>query len=197
MTKTIKYVWNVLNGAIETIRNDDKKNNLVVSDKGFDYFKETFCGLHSQILKDYMKDSVDNLDRHKVAAIIIVSIMKTIDIEHKDIPEDSVFWGKETVAVNIGLNYMCGELNKTIRRNGYEGTIERYDMPNAISCNTHFENIMIRNLVYSENNEEWGLNPLELAENLFLLEYITILQKGIDFRYLVHEKKDSLETALP
>ena len=66
-------------------------------------------------------------------------------------------------------------------------------MPNAISCNTSFEDIMIRNLVYAEDNPKWGLNPLAIAENLFLLEYITIIQKGIDFKYLSHDKKKDVK----
>ena len=40
MTKTIKYVWNVLNGAIKTIDDDDKKKNLTISCKDFNFFKK-------------------------------------------------------------------------------------------------------------------------------------------------------------
>lgn len=192
MTKTIKYVWNVLNGAIEAISDDDKTNSLVIRSKDFDFFKKTFNDLYSQIMKGYMQKGVDNLDRHKVAAIIIVSIIKTVDIDYKNLPKSNVFWGIETVAVNIGLNFMCGELNEILKSNGYDGKVEKYDMPNAICCDTCFEDIMIRNLVYSEDNKEWGLNPLSLAENLFLLEYITIIQKGIDFKYLVQDKKEDV-----
>lgn len=193
MTKTIKYVWNVLNGAIKTIDDDDKKKNLTIHCKDFNFFKNTFNDLYNKILVDYMEKSVDNLDRHKVAAVIIISILKTIDIEYDNLPETNVFWGKQTVAVNIGLNYMCGELNKILAENGWNGEIERFDMPNAISCNTSFEDIMIRNLVYAEDNPEWGLNPLTIAENLFLLEYITIIQRGIDFKYLSHDKKKDVK----
>lgn len=193
MTKTIKYVWNVLNGAIKTIDDDDKKKNLTISCKDFNFFKKTFNDLYYKILNDYMEESVDNLDRHKVAAVIIISILKTIDIEYNNLPDTKVFWGKQTVAVNIGLNYMCGELNKILAENGWDGEIEKFDMPNAISCNTSFEDIMIRNLVYAEDNPEWGLNPLTIAENLFLLEYITIIQRGIDFKYLSHDKKKDVK----
>lgn len=193
MTKTIKYVWNVLNGAIKTIDDDDKKKNLTIRCKDFEFFKKTFNDLYYKILDDYMEESVDNLDRHKVAAVIIISILKTIDIEYDNLPKTKVLWGKQTVAVNIGLNYMCGELNKILAENGWEGEIEKFDMPNAISCNTSFEDIMIRNLVYAEDNPEWGLNPLTIAENLFLLEYITIIQRGIDFKYLSHDKKKDVK----
>ncbi len=193
MTKTIKYVWNVLNGAIKTIDDDDKKKNLTISCKDFNFFKKTFNDLYYKILNDYMEESVDNLDRHKVAAVIIISILKTIDIEYNNLPKTKVLWGKQTVAVNIGLNYMCGELNKILAENGWDGEIEKFDMPNAISCNTSFEDIMIRNLVYAEDNPEWGLNPLTIAENLFLLEYITIIQRGIDFKYLSHDKKKDVK----
>lgn len=193
MTKTIKYVWNVLNGAIKTIDADDKKNNLIISCKDFEFFKETFNDLYNEILNGYMDERVNHLDRHKVAAIIIISILKTIDIKYKDLPKTKVFWGKQTVAINIGLNYMCGELNKILTENGWDGEIEKFDMPNAISCDTSFEDIMIRNLVYAEDNPEWGLNPLAIAEDLFLLEYITIIQKGIDFEYLSHDKKKNIK----
>ena len=76
-----------------------------------------------------MEESVDNLDRHKVAAVIIISILKTIDIEYNNLPKTKVLWGKQTVAVNIGLNYMCGELNKILAENGWDGEIEKFDMP--------------------------------------------------------------------
>lgn len=193
MTKTIKYVWNVLNGAIQTIDDDDRNENLTIKCKDFDFFKKTFKDLYYEILNDYMGESVVNLDRHKVAAIIIISILKTIEIKYNNLPKTKVFWGKQTVAVNIGLNYMCGELNKILAKNGWDGKMEKFDMPNAISCNTSFEDIMIRNLVYAEDNPKWGLNPLAIAENLFLLEYITIIQKGIDFKYLSHDKKKDVK----
>lgn len=189
MTITIKYVWNVLEEALEMAKNDDKKEEITINCRGYDFFDKTFRELNDRILYKYMDESVTYLDRHKIAAIMIISILKTIDIKYKDLPASRVSWAKQIIAVNIGLNYMCGELNKILEENGWpHERIKKLDMPEAFSCNTGFEDIMIRNLVYAEDNPEWGLNPLMIAENLFLLEYITIVKKGIGSEYLSHKE---------
>lgn len=191
MTKTISYVWNMLGDALDLLKEDDLNNCLVIKKKDRKIFQDIFLHLYDCIMQKYMSDGVDFLDRHKVAAIIIITILRTVEIEYTDLPEEQILWGKQTVALNIGLSYMCDEMNTVLKKNGCTKLIDHYFMPEASSCETSYQDIMIRNLVYAENNPEWGLNPLDIAEKLYLLEYITLMKEQIPLSYLDTKEKNA------
>lgn len=65
------------------------------------------------------------------------------------------------------------DFKKTFKTN-YE---EIKELPNAQSCGTPYMEIMCRNLYYAKN--DYKLNPLDLADRLFLVEYIALTKEGI------------------
>ena len=134
-----------------------------------------------------MKDSVYNLDRHKVAAIAIVTILNLDIIKPaKDIDDEMLFIGKELVATEVALSVMCELLNDKLNAIGYQKKIDAYYMPEAMSCNTPYILIFVRNLIYAKN--DYMLNPLDLAEKLFLLETISLLKYGINPNLLAENR---------
>lgn len=152
------------------IKFDDKKKQ----------FCESYCKLYKEIQDTYMHKS-EALDRHKVAAIMIICVVK---IKPLSIQEQSKeFMGNYVLAADAGFNYMLDELNRVLKDNGME-CIQRYAFPDALACDTYYYKIFYRNLYYTEKNESWSYNPLELADKLFLLEYITLKENNVDMKKL-------------
>lgn len=128
-----------------------------------------------------MYDDVQELDRHKLAAIIICSIIKADAIQsiYPYKAKEYIFDGNEKIALDIGLSYMNASLKKLLSRRPQEG--EKFDdfiLPKASMCDTEYISIMCRNLCYAKR--DYKLNPIDLANTLFLLEYITLIQVGIN-----------------
>lgn len=142
-----------------------------------DAFKKTYVDLYKEISAKYMKNFKEPLDRHKVAAILIISVIKADILSVKENTER--FTGNYALAVEVGLNYMMDELNRRLQKKG-QRTLESYNFPTPWTCDTPYYRIFYRNLYYADKNEKWGLNPLDIAEKLFLLEYITLLKNDID-----------------
>lgn len=156
-----------------------QNNNEMEFEDNSKEFKSLFIEQYKYILNNYMKENDKSLDRHKVAAIVIITIIKLHILKIKN-PNEK-FTGNYALAIDVALNYMLDEINEIlIQKNGQ--TIEGYDFPIATNCNTEYYRIFYRNLYYIDNNPEWTLNPLDIADRLFLLEYITLLKKDIDPR---------------
>jgi hypothetical protein len=126
-----------------------------------------------------MREGTDNLCRHKVAAVAIKSIVDAQLIYMENIPGDCIFIGLYRVAVNIGLSYMINRLNCHLAELKVGKVIERCTMPIAFSCDTPYIEIFARNLYYTKENNQ-DINVLDVADRLFLLEYITLQDNGID-----------------
>ncbi len=84
---------------------------------------------------------------------------------------------------------MQSYLSERLRKKKISTQVEQYYFPVAFACNTPYGNIMCR-ILYYEQHKEHGMdfNVLELADRLFLLEYINLLQYGIE-PTLLKEKK--------
>ncbi len=153
--------------------------DIMFEDKGVQ-FCEFFCNMYKEIQDAYMRKS-EALDRHKVAAIMMISV---IEIKPLSIQEQArEFMGNYVLAADAGFNYMLDELNRVLKDNGME-CILRYFFPDALACDTYYYKIFYRNLYYTEKNESWSYNPLELADKLFLLEYITLKENNVDMTKL-------------
>ena len=126
-----------------------------------------------------MKDSSKPLDRHKIAAILIISTIRTDVLKSTKKNENDIFIGNYILATEVGLSYMLQILNEELEKRELP-PIEKYYFPEAFSCKTDYSKIFYRNLYFSNENADWGLNPLDIAERLFLLEYITLLKNEID-----------------
>ena len=135
---------------------------------------------YNDIKTKVMYDNVQELDRHKLAAIIICSIVKANAIQyiHPYKEKEYIFDGNEKIALNIGLSYMNASLKKLLSRRPHEAEkFTDFIFPQASMCDTEYVSILCRNLCYAKR--DYKLNPIDLANTLFLLEYITLIQVDI------------------
>lgn len=176
MTPLIENVWDLLNH--EYNKYNQKNPNFKFDNTKKENFKQMFFWKYNNVKTKYMDASVEDLDRHKVAALIIISLLEIDAISYDSLDEDCIFIGAELLALKIGLAYMVEKLNEKLFLKGYDRKIEKINFPDAQSCNTSYMDIMCRNLYYAKTDYE--LNPLDLADRLFLVEYVTLLKEGID-----------------
>ncbi len=73
---------------------------------------------------------------------------------------------------------MVGKLNEKLSAKGSKKKIEQFIFPDAQSCKTSYIDIICRNLYYART--DFQMNPLDLADRLFLIEYIALLKEGIN-----------------
>lgn len=178
MTEIIDKAWELLDVAVSQAKDKDEK--VALNDAARDEFASSFKEKYNLIKDKFMKQSVKYLDRHKVASIIIASIVETNAVIYEgDIPKDSTFFGKYLIAFSVGMSYMQNRLNKILKEKGQK-EIERFYFPTPFSCKTPYNEIFSRNLYYTHELTDWNLNLLDISEILFLLEYMTLEKNGID-----------------
>lgn len=177
MSQIVEKTWEYLETAIGNLQEDWKGLELEKNAKNL-YAKE-FENLYEYIKKQYMSQEVEYLDRHKVAAIIMIAIIRSDAIVYKgQIPENQVFLGTYFIAASTGFSYMKEKVDALLKTHGYH--IDKIWFPTPISCETPFFEVFSRNLYFAATDSEWGLNPLAIAEELFILEYVTLEKAGID-----------------
>ena len=183
MTPIWKAFWNALDDTVAYHqRNDDA---LFLNQEKFDSFKSRATELYESIKHNYMKGTVDNLDRHKVAAVMIVSAIECEVVEYrKPLQENSVFLGGEMFSTEVALTWMLDSMNEKLKINGAGIQIFDYYMPEAFTCETPYFEIFCRNLYFAKKH--YKLNPLDIAEKLFLIELLTVTKNGVD-PILLHE----------
>ncbi len=176
MTPLIENVWDLLNDEYNTYNR--KNPNFKFDNTKKENFKQIFSEKYNIVKTKYMDVSVMDLDRHKVAALIIISLLEIDVISYEGLDEDCIFIGAELLSLKVGLAYMVEKLNEKLSLKGYIKKIEKINFPNAQSCDTSYMDIMCRNLYYAKT--DYKLNPLDLADRLFLVEYIALMKEGID-----------------
>lgn len=180
MDKLLSRIWdsvvtgaNVMHIADNTLKVEDKR-------KAKKSFEDEFLRLYKKICSEYMLEDTEALDRHKVAAISMISIIKCNMLKGENADShNKKFMGNYILATDCGFAYMLKELNKKLQDLGQK-KIEKIFFPEAMACETNYYRIFYRNLYFANNEEAWGLNPLDIAERLFLLEYMTLEKNGID-----------------
>lgn len=176
MTGTIVAYWNALKKT--TALYQEKDSNIVFNENKYNEFESNFKEMYERIKKEYMKPNVRNLDRHKVASVMIVTTLNLDIITYaKNIGEKHCFLGSEMFSTEVALNWMLDSLNDKLKGFGKD-SLKAYYMPQAFTCNTPYFDIFCRNLYLAKR--DYKLNPLDISEKLYLLEYITLQQKNID-----------------
>lgn len=176
MKQIIDSIWAAIKEEINFLQDTDK--NIIFDDSKYDFFKNEFEHNYDLIKDKYMDKKVTALDRHKVAAVMIVSMLNTKAISYKKESDRYIFLGGEMIATEIALSWMCQSLNERLKEIGIQIEITKYSMPHAFACDTPYFEIFCRNLFFSQEN--YQLNPLDISEKLFLLEYITVIENNID-----------------
>ncbi len=180
MKKLVDRVWDSICAGINVIRMNDSSIKSDDLNKKKKVFEDNFHLLYDKINRDYMTSDTETLDRHKVASIIMVSIIKSnILTTQTTIPADKHFMGNYILATDCGFAYMLKELNEKLRNLGQK-EIRNFFFPDAMACKTSYYRIFFRNLYFANNDSDWNLNPLDIAERLFLLEYMTLKEEGIN-----------------
>lgn len=178
MRQTIDTTWELLKVTVNEVKKSSPELFLNLDAKKT--YEKAFRAMHQEIKEKYMKKEVKHLDRHKVAAFIIISVIKSEAVKYAgNIPNNEVFFGQYLIAASVGISYMMNILNGILAEKE-KNLIKRLWMPLAISCDTPFIEVFSRNLYFADTNPEWGLNPLAIAEELFILEYVTLEKAGID-----------------
>lgn len=160
-------------------------NNFEYNEKGKALFEKYFDRYIDYIKDKVMQSEVSELDSHKVAAVIICSVIQANALNisaYEYNAKQMIFDGNEKVAVKVGLGYMAAALKKIMEGTKEEKKFTEYIMPKALMCETDYMTIICRNLYYAKTYYE--LNPIDLANTLFLLEQLTLLQEQVDFEIL-------------
>lgn len=172
----IKQLWDELKKT--TLKYQEKDDNIIFNDNVYDEFEHSFTALYNKIKERYMRSDINALDNHKIAAVFIVTVENVNVISYKkDLDKYHFFIGSEMFVTETALNFMLHFFNNRLEELEL-GKVDQYYMPNAFACNTPYFEIFSRNIFYSK--EEKNLNVLNLAENLFLIEYITLLKNDIN-----------------
>ncbi len=180
MDTLISRVWDSVYAGAQLMHNNDGNLKINTSKSYQEAFEKNFMELYEGIQKNYMKNCDEPLDRHKVAAIVMISIIKCniLEVENNSNTEKT-FMGNYILATNCGLAYMLTELNRKLE-NLEKDKIKKFFYPQAMACETDYYRIFYRNLYFTHTNKAWGLNPLDIAERLFLLEYMTLEKNNIE-----------------
>ena len=149
MTPLIENVWELVKEESKRYTEDNVR--FVFDESKYKDFKEAFKINYEKIKEKYMLPSVNNLDRHKVSAIIIISLLEVDAISYNDLEQGSIFIGAELLALKVGLAYLVEKLNEKLLEKGEKHIIQEFKLPNAQSCGTPYMEIMCRNLYYAKN----------------------------------------------
>lgn len=183
MNQAIESIWEAI-GKAQEIYAENNEISFDITDAKKNSFSKKFQQTYFDIKKKYMKPDVIALDRHKVAAIIICTIIEEDIVKPtKEIDKNTIFLGSEMIALSVGLSYMQRSLNDILSELSIPKIINGYYMPTAMACQTDYFDIMARNLYFSRKS--YVLNPLDLADKLFLIEYLTLESEMIDPKILL------------
>lgn len=172
-----KQVWEMFISVGEQMMKED--SDIVLNYAAEQYFSNSFDILYKYTKKEYMRDSVVYLDRHKVAAIVIIAFARANVLGYGKHLDGSMFWGNYKLAISVGLSYMLDMFNNELRENGNNITIKKYIMPEVLMDNIPYIDVLARNIYITELEGKSEVNVLNLAEKLYLLEYITMEKYGI------------------
>lgn len=184
-----KQIWKMFEECSRDMQNGDSRIQFYPEKETI--FSDEFERSYKYILDQFMikkHEKEGTLDHHKIAALIVICGIKSKFVSMNPVPEDTVFLGNESIALSVALSFMQSILNDKLQVARVNKRIEKYAFPKAWTCGTNYFDIIVRNLYYAR--EYWKLNPLELAEKFFLIEYITLIKNGIDPDVLCENSPD-------
>lgn len=185
MSKAENNKKGIVDFAWETIKEGYKECSEKYVGLSFDEsqlvsFRKLFEEQYNDVMNRFMKEDTSALDAHKQAAILTICCLKAKIIDHKLDNSNQISIVPQMIAVNVGLSYMKNCINETLKKKGINKKVDIYYLPVAIACDTPYQEIMCRILYHEQNEEDMSFNVLELADRYFLLEYINLLQRGIE-----------------
>lgn len=181
-------IWNLIDNAWNTITEayeiyKKKCPELIFHNDKKEKFDSCYKEMYSDVKKRFMTNDTDVLDSHKQAALLTICCLKLNIIEYSALPQnnsDELHIIPQIIAINVGLSYMLQCLNDSLRVKKIDKQIQKYYFPVALACNTPYEKIVCRILYFEQHESDMNLNVLDLADRYFLIEYINLLQHGIE-----------------
>lgn len=182
MEKTAEYAWVALRECF-TKEIKPQHPEIEFNEIKKEQFVRTFCDLYEYVKKTYMTKETDYLDRHKQAAILVCCVLKEDVLVSRDIPKDKRFVGKYSMALALGLSFLCDQINEQLLAKGISNKVDTLTDIEAFACPTDYFNVLFRNLYFEETAQK-SVFVLTLANTLFLLEYIALSKQNIDLNIL-------------
>ncbi len=174
--------WDTIQRCYEEY-NQDNPDIIFHAEKKDEYAK-LFEKYYIDIINRFMKEGTETLDSHKQAAIITICCLELNIIEHNIDDPNEISIVAQMIAVNAAFIFMTDCMNELLRKKWIKKKIEQYYFPVAIACDTPYYEIICRLLYYEQHEEDMKFNILELSDRYYLLEYINLLQRGIEPKLL-------------
>ena len=181
LKNAIKKIWEALSETCNYYSKIDSKIKLEIE---YSLFEEKFEAVYNYIKHEYMKKDVIELDRHKIIASFIFVCIENSAVNYTGEKSRYISLVNYMIPVEVGLNWMLAGLNHELEKQKCNRKIQQYSMPTAFACETPYFEAFCRNLYYAKEKENLRLNPIDIAEKLFLIEYITLLENHIDPKIL-------------
>lgn len=194
MKKTAIFAWKSLKRYFSNIISPMYANIHFDEDKEKSFI-DLFCKVYGDVqdkMSHVSADTLSNdkpadtskkhLDRHKQAAILIYCVIQEKIFSADNVPKGQIFVGNYSIALALGLTYMKDRLNEVLEAVG-EKQIEEFSEIVPFTCDTPIFDVIYRNL-YFEQETDNNAHVFTLSNTLFLYEYITLLENGIDPRAL-------------
>lgn len=142
-----------------------RNNNIAVNPERKAQFVDTFQCKYSEMMTMYMNQKVQYLDRHKVSAILIYSVIRTGLLEYKD--KTQVCKENYQLAISLALSYLVYESNIDRKEKGQK-KLDRIIFPMVYNGNKDYKELLLSILEMSDIDD--NINLLELANIMMLLE---------------------------
>lgn len=176
MRTTINAFWDLLEIKCKTLSTSEDE---MVLDRRL---REEYVKACTEACDAYKQHNMDepgeDLDRHKVAAILVTKGLEMGIIKRKDgrnaDSESEWFIGIEKILLISAINYLVQELNRAISLKSKSlPQMKTFLLPQAFSCQVGYLDIMCRLL--KEEFHMGRISVLVLSDKFFLLEYVAIV----------------------
>ena len=158
-----------------------KISGLVVCSDAKELIWENYVKFSQKCKNNYMIDPNGRLDRHKVCACYIYSIVKTHIIENTLFDEDDkkYLYINEKIAISVGLSLLRAFIIRNAKSNADMAQTKRNDILDRVADGIRIPECNHGNYIDNFASElyhtylEGTYNILSLANTLFLLEIYT------------------------
>lgn len=180
----VENFWRALENSYDSWSKKENGSTLSFHSERKNDFFESFSRYYNIIKNQFMTPETKGLDAHKQSAIMVISSLETNIIEQLQ-EEGKVALGAQAVILDVALSYLEKSINNKLKGIGVKTV--RLKLPTALACETSYFNILRRILYYEDPRVKrddsfykMSYNVIEWADRFFLLEYITLLNNGID-----------------
>lgn len=169
MNNKLNALWDeMLNYAKNKKSLDDI---IVIHEDRKNFFIQSFYYSYNEFKSKNMKPEVVYLDRHKVAAILIETVIKTEIMEYNSEDNAGVYLENYYLALSIGLSYMQYEAKIAYKDKNGINTF-KLSFPDVFFGDKNYKEYLV-NMLYLSNKEN-SLDIYALANILFLIEIHSI-----------------------